>query len=50
MKLAVSWRAQGPFNAGPVEISGGLTGQGLVSGSLMRPKADLIAVDYDSGT
>ncbi|MGZ8363113.1 MAG: translocation/assembly module TamB domain-containing protein, partial [Caulobacteraceae bacterium] len=43
MKLAVSWRAQGPFTAGPVEISGGLTGQGLVSGTLMRPKADLMA-------
>lgn len=43
MKLAVNWRADGPFRAGPVEISGRVTGRGLVSGTFGQPKADLVA-------
>jgi translocation and assembly module TamB len=43
MKLAVNWRANGPFRAGPVEITGRVTGRGLVSGTFGAPKADLVA-------
>jgi translocation and assembly module TamB len=43
MKLAVDWRAKGPFAAGPVEIAGNISGKGAVSGSFAQPRADLTA-------
>jgi translocation and assembly module TamB len=43
MKLAVDWRAKGPFQAGPVEIAGSIDGKGALSGTFARPRADLTA-------
>ena len=43
LNLALTWRAQGPFAAGPVEIAGALTGDGRVTGTLTDPRADLNA-------
>ena len=41
--LKTTWRAQGPFQAGPVLISGDAKGEGAVTGSLGAPRADLAA-------
>jgi translocation and assembly module TamB len=41
LKLDIDWTAQGPFQAGPVEISGAVKGAGAVTGSLAEPHADL---------
>lgn len=45
--LAVTWNAKGPFNAGPVEIAGNVNGTGQVSGTILAPRADLVA-DVDA--
>ncbi|MBW3617442.1 MAG: translocation/assembly module TamB domain-containing protein [Proteobacteria bacterium] len=41
LDLALNWRANGPFQAGPVEIAGRITGEGTVDGSIASPRADL---------
>ena len=43
LALKTTWRAQGPFQAGPVLISGDAKGEGAVTGSLDAPRADLAA-------
>jgi translocation and assembly module TamB len=43
LDLALNWRAQGPFQAGPVEIAGGFRGEGTLQGSVANPRADLTA-------
>ncbi len=43
VNLAVAWNAQGPFAAGPVEISGALNGEGRVTGTFVDPRVDLTA-------
>ncbi|RAK52428.1 translocation/assembly module TamB [Phenylobacterium deserti] len=37
------WSASGPFRVGPVEITGRGAGTGTVTGTVERPRADLIA-------
>ena len=39
----LTWRADGPFAAGPVEIAGQARGSGRISGALAAPRADLKA-------
>jgi len=48
-KLAfkLDWTADGPFRAGPVEITGHAKGSGAVTGDLGAPRADLLA-DFDA--
>jgi len=43
LALSLTWRAQGPFHAGPLEIDGAAHGQGALTGTLADPKADLEA-------
>lgn len=43
LRLAMNWAARGPFGVGPVEIDGAMTGNGTVTGTLARPRADLRA-------
>jgi translocation and assembly module TamB len=43
LKLAVNWRAKGPFAAGPVEIAGAIKGDGQITGTISEPRADLNA-------
>lgn len=43
IRLALDWRAQGPFGVGPVEIGGAATGNGAITGTLAQPRADLRA-------
>ena len=43
LRLALAWDARGPFGVGPIEIDGAMTGQGALTGSLARPRADLRA-------
>lgn len=43
IRLALDWAARGPFAAGPVEIEGAMTGDGALTGTLARPRADLRA-------
>ena len=43
LALQTTWRADGPFQAGPVTISGKASGQGAVTGTLANPRADLDA-------
>jgi translocation and assembly module TamB len=42
--LKLDWAAEGPFRAGPIEISGKAAGDGSISGTLAAPRADLTAV------
>lgn len=46
MRLALDWTAAGPFAVGPVEIVGDAAGRGALTGTLARPRLDLIA-DFD---
>jgi translocation and assembly module TamB len=39
----LDWRAEGPFQAGPVEIAGKARGSGAISGTVGAPRADLTA-------
>lgn len=41
--LDLDWTAKGPFEAGPLEISGAAKGTGKLSGALATPKLDLSA-------
>ena len=43
LALKTQWRAEGPFQVGPVQISGKASGQGAVTGTLFAPRADLTA-------
>lgn len=43
LRLALNWDARGPFGVGPVAIDGAMTGDGALTGSLARPRADLRA-------
>ena len=43
LTFKLDWSADGPFHAGPVEISGRARGSGGVTGALSAPRADLIA-------
>jgi translocation and assembly module TamB len=43
LRLALNWDARGPFGVGPVAIDGAMTGNGALTGSLARPRADLRA-------
>lgn len=37
------WNAEGPFLAGPIEVTGKAKGEGAMTGTLSAPKADLTA-------
>ncbi|MGC1302100.1 MAG: translocation/assembly module TamB domain-containing protein, partial [Caulobacteraceae bacterium] len=39
----VTWQAKGPFDTGPLEIAGAVSGTGHVTGALAAPKVDLTA-------
>jgi translocation and assembly module TamB len=43
LALEIKWRAEGPFQAGPVQISGKAAGRGALAGALSAPRADLSA-------
>ncbi len=43
LRLALDWTATGPFGVGPVEIGGDMSGDGALTGTLARPRADLTA-------
>ncbi|HEY1448355.1 MAG TPA: translocation/assembly module TamB domain-containing protein [Caulobacteraceae bacterium] len=43
LALKVAWQAKGPFDVGPLEISGQIKGAGSLAGTLASPKADLSA-------
>jgi translocation and assembly module TamB len=43
LALDTVWRAEGPFRAGPVRISGKASGKGTITGTLSAPRADLTA-------
>lgn len=43
LRLALDWTARGPFAVGPLEIDGEATGEGALTGTLNRPRADLTA-------
>lgn len=43
LKFKIDWSANGPFRAGPVEITGKASGSGAVTGTLSAPRADLMA-------
>ena len=43
LALETRWSAEGPFQAGPVQISGRASGSGAVTGTLSAPRADLAA-------
>lgn len=43
LRLALDWNARGPFGVGPVAIDGAMTGDGALTGTLARPRADLRA-------
>lgn len=46
LAFKAQWSAEGPFRAGPVEISGKARGTGAVAGTLAAPRLDL-AADFD---
>ena len=43
LAFKLDWNADGPFRAGPVEITGKAKGSGAITGSLGEPRADLTA-------
>ena len=43
LKLAVNWKAKGPFEAGPIEIAGAIKGAGQITGTLGQARAELSA-------
>lgn len=43
LAFKLDWTANGPFAAGPVEITGKASGSGAVTGTLAQPRADLLA-------
>lgn len=42
LKLALEWTAKGPFQVGPLEITGDVKGSGALTGTVVAPRADLI--------
>jgi translocation and assembly module TamB len=47
LRFKLDWSADGPFRAGPVEISGKAKGSGAITGSVGAPRADLLA-DFEA--
>jgi translocation and assembly module TamB len=47
LKFKLDWSADGPFRAGPVEITGKAKGSGAITGTLAAPRADLLA-DFEA--
>lgn len=47
LNFKLDWSAQGPFRAGPVEITGAAKGTGAITGTLGTPRADLLA-DFEA--
>ena len=43
MRFKLDWSANGPFRAGPVEITGKASGTGAITGRPASPRADLLA-------
>lgn len=43
LKFKLDWTAEGPFRAGPVEVTGKASGSGAITGTLAAPRADLLA-------
>lgn len=43
LKLALDWKASGPFEFGPIEIAGAAKGGGALTGTMGDPRADLKA-------
>ncbi len=43
LTFKLDWNANGPFRAGPVEISGAAKGTGAITGTLAAPRADILA-------
>jgi len=43
LKLALDWKASGPFEFGPIEVAGAAKGGGSLSGTVGDPRADLKA-------
>ncbi len=43
LAFKLDWNAEGPFRAGPVEISGKARGDGAITGTISAPRADLKA-------
>jgi translocation and assembly module TamB len=43
LAFKLDWNAEGPFRAGPIEVSGKAKGDGAINGSLSAPRADLNA-------
>lgn len=43
LAFKVDWSAEGPFQAGPIEIAGKAKGSGAIAGALSAPRADLTA-------
>ncbi len=43
LAFKLDWSADGPFQAGPIEIAGKARGAGTVAGTLSQPRADLTA-------
>lgn len=47
LAFKLDWSAEGPFGAGPVEVSGKASGTGAITGTVSAPRADLAAA-FDS--
>ena len=43
LTFKVDWSADGPFEAGPIEVTGKAKGSGAITGTLAEPRADLTA-------
>ncbi|MBS0410096.1 MAG: translocation/assembly module TamB domain-containing protein [Proteobacteria bacterium] len=43
LKLALDWKADGPFEFGPIEVAGAAKGGGALTGTMSDPRADLTA-------
>lgn len=43
LSFKLDWNAQGPFRAGPVEVTGKAKGTGALTGTLGAPRVDLLA-------
>lgn len=43
LRFKLDWSAEGPFTAGPLEITGHAKGTGAITGTLSEPRADLLA-------
>ncbi|MGA0599570.1 translocation/assembly module TamB domain-containing protein [Caulobacter sp. KR2-114] len=43
LKLALDWKASGPFEFGPIEVAGAAKGGGSLTGTMNDPRADLKA-------